>query len=77
MVWNIAPKYSAKTVVPNTVHGVNIADQPIPPNFSSEPRIYGEVALTELEKETLALPPKFALYENIHPLKLEMQVKKS
>ena len=73
----LTKKYSAKTVVPDTVHGVNIADQPIPPNFSSEPRIYGEVALTEFEKETLALPPKFALYENIDPLKLEMQVEKA
>ena len=73
----LTKKYSAKTKIPDTIHGVNVADQPIPPTFSSEPRIYGEVALSKFEKETLALPPKFALYENIDPLKLEIQVEKA
>ena len=70
-------KYGRKNNTPDSVYGVTIADQPIPPDFSSEPRIYGDVALDEFEKELLALPPKFALYEDIDPLKLEIQVEKA
>ena len=70
-------KYNQKEQIPDTIHGINIADQVIPPDFSSEPRVYGGASLTENEKEVLALPPNFALYEQVNPHECETQVEKA
>ena len=70
-------RYNQKKHIPDTIHGINIDDQVIPPDFSSEPRVYGGASLTENEKEVLALPPNFALFEHVDPIQCETQVEKA
>ncbi len=41
------------------------SSQTLPPEFSSEPRIYGNVDVSEEEKAALRLPPKFTIYDKI------------
>ena len=41
------------------------SDRPLPPTFSSEPRVYGGISISEEEKAALTLPPKYTLYENV------------
>ena len=38
----------------------------LPPEFSSEPRLYGGVELDEDEKLVLELPVKFGLYQKLN-----------
>ena len=66
-----------RRIVPDEVDGIIIKDQPIPDDFTTEPRVYGGVNITEPEKELLSLPPKFAMYDKIEPKKCEAEVEKA
>ena len=50
------------------------SDRQLPPTFSSEPRVYGGVCVTEEEKQALTLPPKFTLYDKIDREKCMVEI---
>ena len=54
--------------VPAVLRDIMVADDDLPGEFESTPRIYGSVQLDEEEKAALALSPKYGLYR---PLKVE------
>ena len=49
-------------------------DRQLPPAFSSEPRVYGGVSVTDEEKKALNLPPKFTIYEKIDKEKCFVEI---
>ena len=70
-------KYRPKTrIIPDEIDGIIIKDQSIPENFSTEPRIYGGVSITETRKE-LSLPPKYAMYDQVDPVKCQAEIEKA
>ena len=69
-------KYGRRHNVPDRVNGVIVADQAIPENFTSEPRCYGSVEVSDDEKAVLSLPPKFATFDRIDKLRCEGEVEK-
>ena len=71
-------KYRRKTrSIPDEEDGIIIRDQDIPDNFSTEPRIYGGVDISEAERQLLSLPPKFAMYDEVNSRKCETEVEKA
>ena len=72
----LSQKYNRKPNLPDRVHGVIVADQEIPENFTSEPRCYGSVQISSDEKAVLSLPPKFATFDRIDKLRCEGEVEK-
>jgi hypothetical protein len=58
------------------IAGVNVEDQEIPESFTSSPRCYGGVGLSENEEKILSLPPKFAVYGKVIVTACEAQVEK-
>ena len=62
-------KWRREVQVPHEYQGIKICrddGEEFPPEFSSEPRLYGEIALNDDEKTALTLPPKFALLERVN-----------
>ena len=45
--------------------------------FSSEPRQYGNVSLSENEVKVLSLPPKFGMYRKIDQVQCKIDVEES
>lgn len=73
----LSQKYGRKDVDCVTeVKGITVADQTIPPSFSSSPQCYGGVDLTSDEKKALCLPPKFAAYDQVDLTSCEAQIEK-
>jgi hypothetical protein len=58
------------------IAGVNVEDQEIPESFTSSPRCYGGVGLSENEENILSLPPKFSVYGKVIVTACEAQVEK-
>ena len=69
-------KYGQSKRIPDDLEGINIADKEIPTTFTSEPRCYGGISLTENEKKVLNLPPKFAVYGKVDSLECEAEIEK-
>ena len=57
--------------------GVTIADQELDVTFKPEPECYGNITLTENEKEMLRLHPKYAVYEGITEVDCEAEREKA
>ena len=64
------------TNVPDLLQDIVISDQDLPDTFTSDPRMYGNVELTEQEMELLSLPPKFAVFDKIDTINCEAEVEK-
>ena len=62
---------------PDEIRGVTVADQEIPANFTSDPRIYGGAEVSNDELSILSLPPNYALYGNIDQKECEIEVEKA
>ena len=73
----LTEKYTRDARVPDVLHSIVIADQDFIEDFSTSPRTYGGVRLTQEEEALLALPPKFSTFEEIDPIECEMAVEKS
>ena len=56
------------------LESVVTSDQTLPPDFSSEPRVYGNVHISEEEKSALRLPPKYTLYDKINTHKCMVEI---
>ena len=54
-------KWQKRVVIPDMIRGVNLVPDmsSLPPEFSSEPRLYGGVQLDEDERMTIELPVNF------------------
>ena len=52
--------------VPKYVRDIRVADDDLPSEFESTPRVYGGVQLDEDEKAALALSPKYGLYRSLN-----------
>ena len=75
-VKHLVEKYGRKRVIPDEVEGIIIKDQPIVEEFESNPRCYGNVEISEEERQVLKLPPKFSLYERIDVEKTIAEIEK-
>ena len=73
---HLKAKFKATTTLPDTVREITVADQEIPDNFSTDPRVYGGCTLTADEEELLKLPPKFSVYDKVNAIECEIQVEK-
>jgi len=49
----------------------------IPESFESEPRIYGGISINDNERATLTLPPKYAVFKKIEPIKIKAEIEKA
>ena len=58
------------------IEGIRISDRPLTDDFDNKPQCYGGITLNENEKETLSLPPRFAMYEEIRAEKCEAEIEK-
>ena len=58
------------------VQGITVGDQTIPGPFSSDTQSYGDVVLTDEEKRTLCLPPKFVVCDRVDLTSCEAQIEK-
>ena len=72
----LSRKYNRKTRLPYSINGAIVADQDVPENFTSEPRCYGAIEISNDEKAVLSLPPKFATYDRVDQLRCEGEVEK-
>ena len=70
--WKKAP-----TSVPRVVRDIMVADDALPEEFTSNPRIYGGVRLDEDETEALKLSPKHGLYRAIDVQRAKIDVEES
>ena len=68
VAWLVKRWRSVQETVPSTVRDIVVADDDLPEEFDSTPRIYGGVQLDEEEKAALTLSPKYGLYR---PLRVE------
>ena len=59
------------------ISGVIIDEIPTSNIYESNPRIYGGCNVDNCEKQLLALPAKFAIYESVSMIRVETQVEKS
>ena len=73
----LVKKYCENTcTVPDEVEGIVVKDQELDECFTSEPRCYGACKVNESERQTLSLPPKFALYTKVNILSVEEEIEK-
>ena len=75
-IGSLKNQYSVKRSIPNSVHGIVIADQSIPNDISTAPQWYGGVVMNKNQLAALWLPPKFIVYSGIDEADCEAQVKK-
>ena len=63
----------------STALGIITSDQVIPPTFESKPRIYDgtNVEISKAEVSVLSLGPKFAIFEEVNPESIEIELEKS
>ncbi len=70
-------KYKTKpNTIPDEIDGIVIKDQEIPEGYSSTPRTYGGITLTNEEETLLSLPPKYATYNKVNTEECEAEVEK-
>ena len=62
----------------NTINGVTIADQKLPDNYESEPRMYGGTneMLSAHEVDVLKLNPKFTIFETVNVENCEIEIER-
>ena len=53
---------------------VSTADREIPESFNREPRVYGGASISEEEKTTLRLPPKYTIYEKVNKQRCNVEI---
>ena len=77
--WLISKWRRKKDDVPEVYKGISIKgeDDGFPPDFNSEPRLYGGVEIDEAERAALMLPPKFGLFEEISVTKCRVQLEEA
>ena len=65
---HLKTKWQKKVICPDEIRGISLIPDMnvLPPEFSSEPRLYGGVELDEGEKLVLELPVKFGLYQKLN-----------
>ena len=69
--------YNKNSVYEDVENGIIVDDQIIPNTFESQPRTYGNVDLSEKERQLLTLPPKFAIYEKVNVEQCEIEIEKA
>ena len=72
----IKQKYYKKKDPPDEYKGVIVKDQDLGPQFNVEPVSYGGVALSEPEKATLRIHPKYTVFEKVDPIDTEAEIEK-
>ena len=59
-------KYKKKErTIPDEMEGIILKDQEIGDEYTSAPRLYGGITLTNDEQSILELPPKYAIHEKV------------
>ena len=69
-------KYGKKREIPDTTDGIIIKYQIITEDFSSEPRVYGNITINENERSILILPPNYVVMEKVSETKCQVEVEK-
>ena len=72
----IKQKYYKKKDPPDEYKGVIIKDQELGPHFNAEPVSYGGITLSEPEKATLRIHPKYTVFEKVDPIDTEAEIEK-
>ena len=60
-----------------TVRGINCDDRQLNETFESRARVYGSASVSDSEKGVLELSPKFAIYDEVDELEIEVEVEKA
>ena len=63
--------------IPDEVKGIMVKDEDLPDEFSSEPRVYGNVELKDNEIEALKMSPNFGLYKEVNITKLNIETEEA
>ena len=58
----------------NEIDEIIIKDVKLGDQFESKPRVYGGTEISKNETQALSLPPKFAVFSNVKPLKCKAEV---
>ena len=61
---------------PDEIEGIDLRDQELGREFTSEPRMYGNVNLNEEESSILSLPPKFGIMKKVDVTETVIEVEK-
>lgn len=64
--WLVAKWRKKEKPVPDTIRGIKLNDETLPLEFNSQPRIYGNMQMSNNEMKLLELPPKFGLYRKVN-----------
>ena len=75
---HLREKYKKKEgTVPDEIEGVLLKDQEIEEEYTSTPRLYGGIILTNDEQSLLELPPKYAIHEKVNKEHCQAEIEKS
>ena len=77
IVWLEKRWKKMSAAVPEVVRSIRIADDDLPAEFESTPRIYGGVQIDEDERAALELSPKFGLFRQLNVEKGKIDVEES
>ena len=58
-------------------HGIDVKDVELEEEFTSGPRLYGGVVVSEKEMKVLSLPPKFGIYTKVSATQCKIDVEES
>ena len=67
----------SRVAVPEVVRNIRIADDDLPDEFVSTPRVYGGVQIDEDERAALELSPKFGLFRQLNAERGKIDVEES
>ena len=73
-------KWKPEREIPDIIEGIDISAcdaADFPPEFSSEPRLYGDVELDEDEKMALELPVKYGLFRELNITQCKIDIEES
>ena len=70
-------KYCRSNQTPDKIKDIVIADQECVKEFSTSPRTYGGVELSQEEENLLTLPPKYSIPTEINIIDCQTEVEKS
>ena len=70
-------KWKPEETVPDVLRNVEVGDRDLPEEFASNPRMYGQVRLSEEEEEALRLSPKFGLFQKLDPTMCRIDVEEA
>ena len=63
--------------LPDMIDNISFRDHELPQEFESNPKLYGNVKLTENEAQVLTLPPRFAIYPKLQSIATKADVEKT